>query len=78
MLLYNLSVSCGSPPSIPYGSPRASKSVFAGEVVYYICDPGFILQDLNANLVICLSTGEWSAIPSCLSELENGILDTHH
>ena len=40
--------------------------------MYYTCDPGFILQNLTANLVICLSTGEWSALPSCLSKLENG------
>ena len=62
------SVSCGSPPSILNGSPGAPTSTLVGGSVNYTCDSGFILLDATASLVTCLSTGEWSTLPSCHSK----------
>ena len=42
----------------------------------YSCDPGYIMSDSSNSLVTCLSTGNWSAPPSCQSELLTGLLDT--
>ena len=67
------SVSCGSPPSIPNGSPGTPNSTTFGGTVTYSCDPGYIMIDSTNNLVTCLSTGNWSAPPSCLSELLTGL-----
>ena len=63
------SVSCGSPPSIPNGSAGTPSSTMVGGTVTYSCDIGYIMSDAANNLVTCLSIGEWSAPPSCQSEL---------
>ena len=70
------SVSCGPPPSIDNGSPGTPTSAVVGGTVTYSCDPGYIMSDSTNNSVTCLSTGQWSAPPSCLSELLTGLLDT--
>ena len=74
VLISTPSVSCGSPPSIPNGSPGTPTSTMVGGTVTYSCDPGYIMMDSTNNLVTCLSTEEWSALPSCQSELLTGLL----
>ena len=69
-------VSCGSPPSISNGSPGTPTSTMIGGTVTYSCDTGYTMSDSANNLVTCLSTGNWSAPPSCQSELLTGLLDT--
>ena len=70
------SVSCGSPPSISNGFPGTPTSTMVGGTVTYSCDTGYIMSDSANNLVTCLSTGQWSAPPSCQSEPLTGLLDT--
>ena len=42
----------------------------------YSCDTGYILSDSASDSVTCLLTGEWTAPPSCQSELLTGLLNT--
>ena len=70
------SVSCGSPPSISNGFPGTPTSTMVGGTVTYSCDTGYIMSDSANSLVTCLSTGQWSAPPSCQSEPLTGLLDT--
>ena len=70
------SVSCGSPPTIVNGSPETPTSTLIGGTVTYSCDAGHIMSESAKNPVTCLSTGQWSAPPSCQSELLTGLLDT--
>ena len=42
----------------------------------YGCDTRYIMSDSANDSVTCLSTGEWTAPPSCQSELLTGLLDT--
>ena len=43
----------------------------------YSCDPGYIMSDSANSLVTCLSTGQWSAPPSCQSELASYFPEGH-
>ena len=62
----NKVVSCGPPPSVYNGSPGTVTSGIVGEMVTYSCNHGYIL--LGPVTVTCLSTGQWSTLPSCESE----------
>ena len=57
---------CGTPPFVANGSPGRLTSKVIGGMVAYSCHAGYIL--LGPVTVTCLSTGQWSTLPSCESE----------
>ncbi len=59
-------VDCGTPPSVPNGSPGApSPDTTIGGTVTYTCDTGVLM---GGATVTCEASGDWSTTPTCLGE----------
>ncbi|KAK7501166.1 hypothetical protein BaRGS_00007651, partial [Batillaria attramentaria] len=62
---------CGTPPFIDNGEPDTAREEYSvGDIVRYICDYGFKLNDAGPNpkgAISCLPTGKWESIlPECV------------
>ena len=65
LTIYNTrtAVSCGSPPSIPNGSPGIPTRTTYRGVVTYSCDSGF--EPFGWTTVTCMASGRWGTPPTC-------------
>ncbi|XP_052773190.1 sushi, von Willebrand factor type A, EGF and pentraxin domain-containing protein 1-like [Mya arenaria] len=57
---------CGDIPHISNGSFQQTDQNVAGAVVEYTCDAGY--QFSNWSNITCLPDGQWSEVPSCITE----------
>ena len=63
-IIFEVLVNCGDPGS-PYKGRKFGTRYWTGEVVSYICNPGYRLNGPNTRM--CLPSGSWSGVqPLCV------------